>query len=48
MIGDINIFFTDPNDPSVAEIEIMIAESHSRGKGHGYEACALMMYYGKL
>ena len=25
MLGDVNIFLTDPTDPSVAELEIMIA-----------------------
>ncbi len=47
MIGDVNLFFTNPNNHSEAEIEVMIAESHSRGRGHGYEACVSMMYYGK-
>lgn len=48
MVGDVNIFFTDPSDHSLAEIEIMIAETHFRGKGYGYEACLLMMLYGKF
>jgi len=25
MVGDVNIFLTDPTDPSLAELEIMIA-----------------------
>jgi len=25
MVGDVNIFLTDPSDPSLAELEIMIA-----------------------
>lgn len=26
MIGDVNIYMNDPDDPQMAEIEIMIAE----------------------
>lgn len=25
MVGDVNLFMTDPSDPSLAELEIMIA-----------------------
>lgn len=25
MVGDVNIFLTDPTDPSLAELEVMIA-----------------------
>lgn len=31
MVGDVNIFLTDPSDPSLAELEIMIA---------GYRGCS--------
>ena len=47
MIGDVNLFLSDPNDSSLAEIEVMIADTRSRGKGYGHEACVMMMYYGK-
>lgn len=25
MVGDVNLFFNDPDDPSLAEMEVMIA-----------------------
>ncbi|XP_043570253.1 N-acetyltransferase 9 isoform X1 [Chiloscyllium plagiosum] len=46
MVGDVNLFLTDPEDPTTAEIEIMIAEPSYRGKGFGKEATMVMMYYG--
>lgn len=46
MIGDVNLFFTDSEDPHSAEIEIMIAEPTYRGKGIGKEAVLIMMHYG--
>ena len=46
MIGDVNMFLNDHDDPTVAELEIMIAETSSRGKGMGKEAVLLMMHYG--
>lgn len=30
MVGDVNIFLTDPTDPSLAELEIMIAGDAQR------------------
>nr|XP_020444651.1 uncharacterized protein LOC109953500 isoform X2 [Monopterus albus] len=32
MVGNVNMFLTDPMDLSLAELEIMIAESSYRGK----------------
>ncbi|XP_067913920.1 N-acetyltransferase 9 isoform X2 [Heterodontus francisci] len=46
MLGDVNLFLTDPEDPTMAEIEIMIAEPSYRGKGFGKEVTMMMMYYG--
>lgn len=46
MVGDVNIFLTDPSDPSLAELEIMIAETNYRGKGLGKEVTGMMMCYG--
>eukprot|EP00892_Ulva_mutabilis_P003133 jgi/Ulvmu1/12820/UM098_0001.1 len=45
MAGDVNIFLNDPEDPHMAEIEVMVAEERSRGKGVGREALLLMMQY---
>nr|XP_040033342.1 N-acetyltransferase 9 isoform X1 [Gasterosteus aculeatus aculeatus] len=46
MVGDVNIFLTDPTDPTLAELEIMIAEPGHRGKGIGKEVTRMMMSYG--
>ncbi|KAF6718137.1 N-acetyltransferase 9 [Oryzias melastigma] len=46
MVGDVNIFLTDSSDPSLAELEIMIAEESYRGKGIGKEVTRMMMCYG--
>ncbi|XP_070783494.1 alpha/beta-tubulin-N-acetyltransferase 9 [Enoplosus armatus] len=48
MVGDVNIFLTDPTDPSLAELEIMIAEPSFRGKGIGKEVTRMMMCYGVI
>ena len=41
-----NLFFNDPANPTVAEIDVMIAEKAHRSKGLGSEAVGLMMNYG--
>ncbi|KAJ8246413.1 hypothetical protein GJAV_G00267470 [Gymnothorax javanicus] len=46
MVGDVNIFLTDPDDPSLAELEVMIAEPSYRGKGIGKEVVRMMICYG--
>ncbi|KAG7578771.1 GNAT domain [Arabidopsis thaliana x Arabidopsis arenosa] len=46
MTGDVNIYMNDVDDPKVAEVEIMIAEPRSRGKGLGNESVLMMMAYG--
>ncbi|XP_021661059.2 GCN5-related N-acetyltransferase 9 isoform X2 [Hevea brasiliensis] len=43
--GDVNIYMNDLDDPQLAEIEIMIAEPKSRGKGLGKESVLMMMAY---
>ena len=45
MAGDTNIFLNDPDHPDHAEIEIMVAEPGSRGKGLAHEALQLFMAY---
>ncbi|KZV31346.1 hypothetical protein F511_05450 [Dorcoceras hygrometricum] len=45
MVGDVNIFLNDLDDSHIAEIEIMIAESRSRGKGLAKESVRLMMAF---
>ncbi|KAJ6319474.1 hypothetical protein OIU78_014986 [Salix suchowensis] len=45
MVGDVNIFMNDLDDPQMAEIEIMIAEPKSRGKGLGKKSVLMMMAY---
>ncbi|XP_050693986.1 alpha/beta-tubulin-N-acetyltransferase 9-like [Eriocheir sinensis] len=46
MIGDTNLFLTDPEDRNLAEAEIMIAEPAFRGERRGWEAMLLMLRYG--
>ncbi|XP_026172053.1 alpha/beta-tubulin-N-acetyltransferase 9 [Mastacembelus armatus] len=46
MVGDVNLFLTDPTDLSLAELEVMIAEPSYRGKGIGKEVTRMMMCYG--
>uniref|UniRef100_A0A8D0KPL7 Alpha/beta-tubulin-N-acetyltransferase 9 n=1 Tax=Salvator merianae TaxID=96440 RepID=A0A8D0KPL7_SALMN len=46
MVGDVNLFLTDSEDPTLGEIEIMIAEASCRGRGFGKEATLIMMSYG--
>ncbi|KAK6155301.1 hypothetical protein DH2020_009549 [Rehmannia glutinosa] len=45
MVGDVNIFMNDLDDPQMAEVEIMIAEQKSRGKGLAKESIQLMMAF---
>ncbi|WJX39312.1 hypothetical protein P8452_26866 [Trifolium repens] len=45
MVGDVNIFMNDLNNPQIAEVEIMIAEQTSRGKGLGKESVLIMMAF---
>ncbi|KAJ3331996.1 N-acetyltransferase 9 [Blyttiomyces sp. JEL0837] len=41
MIGDVNLYFNDHDDPHNGEIEVMIAESEARKKGYALEALQL-------
>ncbi|KAL3528148.1 hypothetical protein ACH5RR_012804 [Cinchona calisaya] len=45
MVGDVNLYMNDLDDTQTAEIEIMIAETKSRGKGLGKEAVLMMMAF---
>ncbi|XP_021567667.1 N-acetyltransferase 9 isoform X2 [Carlito syrichta] len=45
MVGDVNLFLTDLDDPTLGEIEVMIAEPSCRGKGLGTEAVLMMLSY---
>ncbi|XP_057792950.1 GCN5-related N-acetyltransferase 9 isoform X2 [Salvia miltiorrhiza] len=45
MVGDVNIFMNDLDDPQIAEVEIMIAEQKSRGKGLAKESILLMIAF---
>ncbi|CAI2167274.1 1871_t:CDS:2 [Funneliformis geosporum] len=45
MIGDVNLFFNDSDNPSIAEIEIMIAEQSYRRSGLAKNALLLMFHY---
>lgn len=43
-----NLFLNDPDgDLGVAEMEVMVAEAGSRGRGLGKEAVRMMMAYGR-
>ncbi|XP_044528870.1 N-acetyltransferase 9 [Gracilinanus agilis] len=46
MVGDVNLFLADLQDPTLGEIEVMIAEPSYRRKGFGTEAVLMMMAYG--
>ncbi|KAH7291116.1 hypothetical protein KP509_29G001100 [Ceratopteris richardii] len=45
MVGDVNLYMNDIEEPFTAEVEIMIAEPDCRGKGLAREAVQLMMTY---
>uniref|UniRef100_A0A8C8HYX1 Alpha/beta-tubulin-N-acetyltransferase 9 n=1 Tax=Oncorhynchus tshawytscha TaxID=74940 RepID=A0A8C8HYX1_ONCTS len=46
MVGDVNIFLTDPSDSSLADLSINIIEPSYRGKGLGKEVTRMMICYG--
>lgn len=43
--GDVNLFFNVPEEPHTVEVEVMIANKQSRGRGLGVESLQLMMAY---
>ena len=45
MIGDVNLFFNDYDNPTSAEVDVMIARDDARGQGMGAEAVRLMLHY---
>ena len=48
MVGDVNLFLNNVDNRLCAEIEVMIAEPSSRGRGLGLEATLIMMHYGMM
>ncbi|KAF6264895.1 GNAT domain-containing protein [Scenedesmus sp. NREL 46B-D3] len=46
MAGDVNFFFNDHDDHTIAEAEVMVAEPASRRQGLALEALQLFMAYG--
>eukprot|EP00890_Picochlorum_soloecismus_P005625 jgi/Picsp_1/6063/NSC_03417-R1_protein len=45
MVGDVNLFWNDHDDPNCAEIEVMVARKSSQRKGLATEALRLFMAY---
>lgn len=45
MVGDVNLFWNDHDDPNCTEIEIMVARKSSQRKGLATEALTLFMTY---
>ncbi|XP_077214414.1 acyl-CoA N-acyltransferases (NAT) superfamily protein [Tasmannia lanceolata] len=45
MVGDVNLYMNDLDDLQMAEIEIMIAEPKSRGKGLGQKSVLMMLTF---
>ena len=45
MVGDVNLYFHDSDEPTTGEIEIMIAEPSCRRKGLATEALKLFMNF---
>ena len=45
MVGDVNLYWNDYDEPNTAEIEVMVAEKQSRRKGLAQEALTLFMAY---
>lgn len=43
MVGDVNLYWNDYDEPNTAEIEIMVAEQQSRRKGIAHEALTIFM-----
>jgi|EP00505_MAST-04D_sp_SCG-Rhode-Island_P002554 RimJ/RimL family protein N-acetyltransferase len=44
-VGDVNLYYHDSDEPTVGEIEVMIAEPSGRRKGLATEALHLFMHY---
>lgn len=47
MAGDVNFFLNDRDDPSAAEVEVMVAEPASRRKGLAREALGMFLAWGR-
>ncbi|KAJ1729580.1 N-acetyltransferase 9 [Coemansia biformis] len=45
MIGDVNFYLNNTENPLEAELEVMLAEDGASGKGIATEVLALMMHY---
>ncbi|XP_060096788.1 alpha/beta-tubulin-N-acetyltransferase 9-like [Heteronotia binoei] len=46
MVGNVNLFLTDSEDPTLGKIEVMIGEASYCGRGFGKEATQILMSYG--
>ncbi|CAG8499606.1 5498_t:CDS:2, partial [Paraglomus occultum] len=45
MVGDVNLFLNDPDDRSIAEVEVMIADPTARNSGLATNSLLLLFHY---
>jgi RimJ/RimL family protein N-acetyltransferase len=46
MVGDVNLFFYEDDDPTSAEVSVMVAVADARRRGLAREAVCAMMQHG--